>query len=158
MPNLPTEEVFTTRDPERTEGRVRSSKPLVLVDGTIVRGLEVRFEGGRAVALEAVTGANTLRTISQKDAGAARLGEIALVDGAGRIGARDTVFYDTLLDENAASHLALGQGFPHLLADAGRGNESEIHIDFMIGRPSSRSTAASRGRARARARRGAWQI
>jgi aminopeptidase len=135
MPNLPTEEVFTTPDPERTEGRVRSSKPLVLADGTVVRGLEVRFEGGRVVGLEAETGAETLRTITARDPGAARLGEVALVDGAGRIGALDTVFYDTLLDENAASHIALGQGFPHLLASPERANDSEIHIDFMIGAP-----------------------
>ena len=135
MPNLPTEEVFTTPDPERTEGRVRSSKPLVLQDGTVVGGLEVRFEGGRVVGLEADAGGDTLRTIIGRDAGAARLGEVALVDGAGRIGALDTVFYDTLLDENAASHLALGQGFPHLLSDPARANQSEIHIDFMIGAP-----------------------
>ncbi len=135
MPNLPTEEVFTTPDPERADGRVRSSKPLVLLDGTVVRGLEVRFEGGRVVGLEAESGGETLRTIIGRDAGAARLGEVALVDGAGRIGALDTVFYDTLLDENAASHIALGQGFPHLLVDPGRANESEIHVDFMVGAP-----------------------
>ena len=133
MPNLPTEEVFTTPDPARTEGRVRSTKPLVLFDGTVVRDLEVEFSGGSITSLRASSGEVTFRTRTETDPGAARLGEIALVDGAGRIGALDTVFYDTLLDENAASHIALGQGFPFLLEDPTRSNESEIHVDFMIG-------------------------
>jgi aminopeptidase len=142
MPNLPTEEVFTTPDPERTEGHVTSSKPLVLPDGTVVRNLRVRFEGGRAVQIDADTAQDTMRTIAQHDEGAARLGEVALVDAEGRIGKLDTVFYDTLLDENAASHIALGQGFPFLLADGDqeRSNESQIHIDFMIGRPDLKVT------------------
>jgi aminopeptidase len=135
MPNLPTEEVFTTPDPERTEGTVRSTKPLVLTDGTVVRDLVVRFEGGRVAELTASEGGETLRTITQTDEGAARLGEVALVDREGRIGELGTIFYDTLLDENAASHIALGQGFPFVLddEDRDRGNESQIHIDFMIG-------------------------
>ena len=135
MPNLPTEEVFTTPDPERTEGVVRSTKPLVLVDGTVVRDLVVRFEGGRAVDVQASEGGETLATILETDDGAARLGECALVDGEGRIGGLGTIFYDTLLDENAASHIALGAGFEFVLGDAdrGRANVSEIHIDFMIG-------------------------
>jgi aminopeptidase len=136
MPNLPTEEVFTTPDPERADGVVTSSKPLVLSDGTVVRGLKIRFERGRAVQIDADTAQDTMRTIAQHDKGASRLGEVALVDAEGRIGKLDTVFYDTLLDENAASHLALGQGFPFLLGDNGdRANESQIHIDFMIGSP-----------------------
>jgi len=135
MPNLPTEEVFTTPDPERTEGTVTSTKPLVLTDGTVVRDLVVRFEGGRVADLRASTGGETLHTITQTDDGAGRLGEVALVDREGRIGELGTIFYDTLLDENAASHIALGQGFPFVLGDAdrARGNDSEIHIDFMIG-------------------------
>ena len=79
-----------------------------------------------------------MRTIVTRDEGAARLGEVALVDGEGRIGALDTVFYDTLLDENAASHIALGRGFPFLPSDEETGarvNVSDIHIDFMIGSP-----------------------
>ena len=138
MPNLPTEEVFTSPDPTRVDGHVASSKPLVLMDGTVVRDMAVRFEGGRAVELTASTAQETMRTIIARDEGAARLGEVALVDDEGRIGALDTVFYDTLLDENAASHLALGRAFPFLAADdesAARMNESDIHIDFMIGRP-----------------------
>jgi aminopeptidase len=135
MPNLPTEEVFTTPDPERTEGTVASTKPLVLTDGTVVRDLVVRFEAGRVVEMRASEGGETLETISRTDAGAGRLGEVALVDREGRIGELGTIFYDTLLDENAASHIALGQGFPFLLDEdeRSRTNESEIHIDFMIG-------------------------
>ena len=135
MPNLPTEEVFTTPDPARTEGVVRSTKPLVLSDGTVVRDLVVRFEGGRVVDLQASEGGGTLATILETDEGAKRLGECALVDREGRIGGLGTIFYDTLLDENAASHIALGQGFPFVLgeADRERCNASELHIDFMIG-------------------------
>jgi aminopeptidase len=135
MPNLPTEEVFTSPDPERTEGTVTSTKPLVLVDGTVVRDLVARFEGGRAVEVTASEGGDTLNTILDTDDGARRLGECALVDREGRIGGLGTIFYDTLLDENAASHLAFGQGFPFVLDDADRDrcNDSQIHIDFMIG-------------------------
>ena len=137
MPNIPTEEVFTSPDPARVDGTVASTKPLVLMDGTVVRNLNVRFEGGRAVQIDADSAAETMRTICARDEGAARLGEIALVDREGRIGQLDTVFYDTLLDENAASHIAFGQGFPFLLGstngDGGEVNASEIHIDFMIG-------------------------
>ena len=138
MPNLPTEEVFTSPDPTRVDGVVAASKPLVLIDGTVVRDLYVRFENGRAVELNSSTAQETMRTIITRDEGAARLGEVALVDREGRIGALDTVFYDTLLDENAASHVALGRAFPFLAEDedtASRMNESDIHIDFMIGRP-----------------------
>jgi aminopeptidase len=137
MPNLPTEEVFTCPDPARVDGVVTSTKPLVLIDGTVVRDLVVRFEGGRIAELTASSGQDVMRTIVARDEGASRLGEIALVDGEGRIGALDTVFYDTLLDENAASHLAIGTGFPFLAEDADPEeiNRSEIHIDFMIGSP-----------------------
>lgn len=138
MPNLPTEEVFTSPDPTRVDGHVSASKPLVLIDGTVVRDLRVRFEGGRAVQLDASAAQETMRTIIAKDEGAARLGEVALVDREGRIGALDTVFYDTLIDENAASHIAIGRAFSFLTDDPDtveRMNESDIHIDFMIGRP-----------------------
>jgi aminopeptidase len=145
MPNLPTEEVFTTPDPRRTEGQVSSTKPLVLIDGTVVRNLRVRFEGGRAVQVDADTAQDTMRTIVQRDEGAARLGEVALVDREGRIGRLDTVFYDTLLDENAASHIALGQGFPFLVngGDPSVVNESQLHIDFMIGSNELRVTGVT---------------
>ena len=126
LPNLPTEEVFTTPDPLRTEGHVTSTKPLVLQDGTIVRGLRVRFEGGVAVEIDADENAEALRSQLAIDEGAPRLGELALVDRQGRIGPLGTIFYDTLLDENAASHIALGIGFPFVVEDddVGRVNES----------------------------------
>jgi len=137
MPNIPSEEVFTTPDPARTEGVVKSTKPLV-VGGTIVEGLEVEFRAGRVVRLDADQCADALRALVARDEGASRLGEVALVDGAGRIGPLGTVFYDTLLDENAASHIALGNGFQFAVEsadDIARVNNSEIHIDFMIGSP-----------------------
>ena len=135
MPNLPTEEVFTTPDPERVDGTVRSTKPLYLA-GKIIRGLEVRFEGGRAVQIDAEENAELLRAYTERDPGAARLGEVALVDREGRIGPLDTVFFDTLLDENAASHIALGSAYLFTVDDESehpRANESQIHVDFMIG-------------------------
>jgi len=137
FPNLPTEEVFTTPDPRRTEGHVMSTMPLVLGDGTIIRGLRVRFEGGRAVEIDADENAEALRSRVSIDDGGSHLGELALVDRQGRIGPLETVFYDTLLDENARSHIALGNGFPFLVedADVGRVNKSGTHIDFMIGSP-----------------------
>jgi aminopeptidase len=100
-----------------------------------VRGLEVRFEGGRAVSVEAEQGGETLRGRLGLDDGALRLGEVALVDGNSRIGELGTVFYETLLDENAVSHIALGDAVSEAVAeeDAPRVNRSGLHIDFMIG-------------------------
>ena len=137
LPNLPTEEVFTTPDPLRTHGHVTSTKPLALRDGTIVRGLRVRFEDGVAVEIAADENGGALESLLEIDEGAHRLGELALVDRRGRIGPLGTVFYNTLLDENAASHIALGGGFPFLVDDGvkERVNESAQHIDFMIGSP-----------------------
>src|SRR5437016_5093319 len=101
--NLPSEEIFTTPDPERADGVVRSTRPLAL-GGTVIEGLRVRFEGGRAVEIDADAGGDALRAQASLNEGASRLGEVALVDGSGRIGRLGTTFYDTLLDENAASH------------------------------------------------------
>jgi aminopeptidase len=159
-PNLPTEEVFTTPDPERTDGYVCSTKPLV-VSGAMVTGLRVRFERGHAVQIDADQGADALRTLARRDAGSSRLGEVALVDRDSRIGHLDTVFFDTLLDENAASHIALGEGLEFTVGeeDQKRINRSELHIDFMIGsrdvavtgmRPGGGEVPLLRG--------GAWQI
>ena len=135
-PNLPSEEIFSAPDPQRVDGVVRSTKPLV-VGGAEIRGLEVEFSGGRAVRIDADEGADVLRTYTAKDEGGARLGEVALVDSEGRIGPLGTVFYDTLLDENAASHIALGMAYAICAGDADQDaiNQSEIHIDFMIGAP-----------------------
>ena len=135
MPNLPTEEVFSTPDPLRTEGVVRSTKPLV-VGGSIIRGLEVEFRAGSVTRIDADENADVLRGYTSKDEGASRLGEVALVDREGRIGRLGTTFFDTLLDENAASHVALGSAYAECVedpADHKRMNESQIHIDFMIG-------------------------
>jgi aminopeptidase len=136
MANLPTEEVFTSPDPARVDGIVRATKPLY-TQGRIIDGLTVRFEGGRAVEVDAATGAETLRAVMKQDEGGSRLGELALVDREGRIGPLDTVFYDTLLDENAASHIALGSAYDAAVGeeDVERLNRSSIHIDFMIGAP-----------------------
>jgi aminopeptidase len=136
-PNLPTEEVFTTPDPMRVDGVVRATKPLD-IEGTPVDGLQVRFEAGRAVQIDADSGADLLRGRASRDEGASRLGEVALVDGEGRIGELDTVFYSTLIDENAASHIALGHAYTYAVedeADWPATNHSSIHIDFMIGSP-----------------------
>jgi aminopeptidase len=159
-PNLPTEEIWTTPDPTRAEGYVTATKPLVL-GGSEVHGLRVRFEGGRAVQIDADRSADVLRGRCAVDEGAARLGEVALVDREGRVGRTDTVFFTTLLDENAASHLALGSGYATGVgpADAERVNRSEIHIDFMIGGDEVDVTGVTRDGAEVPLLRGgAWQL
>jgi aminopeptidase len=140
--NMPTEEVFTTPDSRRVDGYVRSTLPLQ-IQGNIVRDLEVRFKGGRAVEVKAGTGEDVMRTHVATDEGAARLGEVALVDGHSAVGETGLVFYDTLYDENASSHIALGAPILQAVEWAGalapeerveRGvNHSSIHTDFMIG-------------------------
>jgi aminopeptidase len=140
-PNLPTEEVFTTPDPERTEGVIRGSRPREL-EGSIIRDFTLRFEGGRLTGVEAEAGGEALAAWSRRDDGAARLGEVALVDSSGRVGPLDTIFYDTLIDENAASHIAIGQGFDWAVGEDERPriNRSEVHIDLMVGRPETTVT------------------
>ena len=160
MPNLPSEEVFTAPDPRRVDGEVRSTKPLV-VGGTIVRGLRVRFEDGVAVAFDSDSGGELLAQYATRDEGAARLGEVALVDREGRIGPLDTVFYDTLIDENAASHVALGSAYEFTVGeeDVERINRSQIHIDFMIGSAEVDVTGVTAGGDRVPILRGGvWQI
>jgi len=134
--NMPTEEVFTTPDMRRTEGFVRSTRPLALY-GRIVKGLEVRFEGGRIVDVKADEGADVVRGQLDTDDTAAYLGEIALVDGTSRIGQTGLTFYDTLFDENTTCHVAYGGAY----AEAVEGgvidgvNVSNVHTDFMVGGP-----------------------
>jgi aminopeptidase len=133
FPNLPSEEIASAPDPLRVDGVVSATKPLD-VSGTVVEDLRVRFEAGRAVEIEG-RNAEALRSRCAKDEGASRLGEVALVDREGRIGKTGTVFFNTLLDENAASHLAFGNAYAISVGeeDRSRINTSSIHIDFMIG-------------------------
>jgi aminopeptidase len=139
-PNLPTEEVFTAPHRERVEGVVRASRPLAL-SGQLVEGLWARFEGGVAVAVGAEKGEEVLKKLLETDEGARRLGEVALVPADNPIAKTGLVFFDTLFDENAASHIAFGQAYQENLE--GRpsgeefqrrgGNESMVHVDWMIG-------------------------
>ena len=160
-PNLPTEEVFTTPDPERVDGHVSATMPLELY-GSYMNGIRIEFEGGRAVKVDADEGADALRATVAKDDGASRLGEIALVDKEGRIGPLRTVFYETLLDENAASHIALGNAYTFPVedeADRERVNKSGIHVDFMIGSNELDVDGITRDGDRVPVLRGgAWQI
>ena len=144
VPNMPKEEVYVAPDYRRTEGYVRSTRPLHLL-GTLVEDLEIRFAEGRIVDVRARTGADVVRTQSQLDEGASFLGEVALVDGTSRVGQTGLVFYDTLFDENAASHIAYGKAVTRTVeGTAGQSSEemrargvnhSRVHTDFMIGAP-----------------------
>lgn len=160
IPNIPSEEVFTAPDPERVHGTVRSTKPLFTA-GTTVTGLRMRFERGHAVEIDADNGADVVRTIAARDEHADRLGEVALVDRESRVGQLGTVFSDTLLDENAASHIALGTAYEVSVApeDLGRINRSSIHLDFMIGSDEVSVTGLARDGAEIPLlRAGEWQI
>lgn len=134
--NMPTEEIFASPDPARTEGVVRSTRPLQ-IGGTVVRDLEVRFEAGVAVEVDAAVGGDVMREHVKADDGARRLGEVALVDGGSRVGRTGLVFFDTLFDENATCHIALGEGISASFDGEAKGriNSSSIHTDFMIGGP-----------------------
>ncbi len=166
--NMPTEEVFTAPDARRVEGVVRSTLPLQ-IQGTIVRDLTVRFEGGRAVDVTASSGQDVMQAHVATDAGAARLGEVALVDSTSRVGKTGLVFYDTLFDENASSHIALGsaiisavrwaEGLTPEERDERGLNHSSIHTDFMIGSPELEVDGVDgRGPAVPILRDGDWQL
>ena len=141
-PNIPTEEVFTTPHARRVEGRVRSTKPLSY-QGTLIDEIEVRFEGGRIVEAKAARGEEVLAKVLDTDEGARRLGEVALVPHSSPISKSGLLFFNTLFDENAACHIALGQCYSKCFLDGARltpeqvaaqgGNKSLIHIDWMIG-------------------------
>ena len=142
IPNLPTEEVFTTPHKERAEGTVTASKPLSF-QGTMIEGIQVRFERGRIVQARATRGQEVLERLIDTDEGARRLGEVALVPHSSPIAHSGLIFLNTLFDENAASHIALGQAYSGCLRDgdklspdqlAAKGaNDSLIHVDWMIG-------------------------
>jgi aminopeptidase len=137
VPNMPTEEVFTTPHRDRTEGVIRSTRPLALL-GQVVVGLELRFENGRIVSIDAEEGANVVRGQVETDEGSHYLGELALVDGTSRVGQTGITFFDTLFDENATCHIAYGFGIPHSYdgEPGGEGyNISTVHTDFMVGGP-----------------------
>jgi aminopeptidase len=141
-PNIPTEEVFTTPHALRVEGHVSSTKPLSH-QGTLIDNIQVRFEGGRIVEAKASRGAEVLNKVLDTDEGARRLGEVALVPHSSPISASGILFYNTLFDENASCHIALGQCYSKCFVDgatlsqdqikAQGGNSSLIHIDWMIG-------------------------
>ena len=161
FPNIPSEEMFTTPDPARVDGHVTATRPLELY-GAVIDEIRVEFSQGKAVRLDAGRGADTLRSVAAKDEGASRLGELALVDGEGRIGPLETIFYETLLDENAASHIALGNGYDlgvERSEDEARVNQSSIHVDFMIGSPElDVDGVTGDGNVVPLLRRGAWQV
>jgi aminopeptidase len=134
--NMPTEEIFTTPDARRTEGTIRQTLPLPL-SGQVVRGLELTFENGRAVRVEAETGADLVRSHFASIENADRLGEVALVTNESRVGQTGLLFYDALYDENSTCHMAYGAGLPFLLEgepDDGF-NVANQHVDFMVGGP-----------------------
>jgi aminopeptidase len=141
-PNIPTEEVFTTPHAHRVEGHVVSTKPLSY-QGTLIDRIAVRFEAGRIIEATAAHGQDVLRKVLETDEGARRLGEVALVPHSSSISASGLLFFNTLFDENAASHVALGQCYAKCFVDGDKltpeqieaqgGNKSLIHIDWMIG-------------------------
>ncbi|SMB96080.1 aminopeptidase [Deinococcus hopiensis] len=142
VPNLPTDEVFTAPHRGRVNGVAVASKPLS-ARGQLITGIRVRFENGRAVEINAEGGEATLRQLIGTDEGAAHLGEIALVPASAPVAQTGTLFLNTLFDENAASHIALGRCYPTNVEGgedeqglkAAGGNDSLIHVDWMIGTP-----------------------
>jgi aminopeptidase len=142
IPNMPTEEVFTTPHKERVEGQVTSTKPLSY-QGTMIEEISVRFQAGKIVEARAARGEQVLQRMIETDEGARRLGEVSLVPHSSPIASSGLLFMNTLFDENAACHIALGQAYSTCLKDgdslspeqlASRGaNSSLIHVDWMIG-------------------------
>ena len=146
MPNLPTEEVFTSPDRQRADGVIRTTRPLVLPGaGVLVEDLEVTFAGGRIVDATASRGLDAVRAQLDSDEGARSLGEVSLVEGSSRVRAAGVTFHDTLFDENTGCHVAWGQGFPFCVKDgltmspdelrALGLNFSSAHTDVVIGGP-----------------------
>ena len=142
IPNLPTEEVFTTPHKDRVDGTVTATKPLSY-QGTLIENIRVRFEDGRIVESDAGKGADVLKSMIETDEGARRLGEVALVPHSSPISKSGLLFWNTLFDENASSHIALGQAYSTCLKNGDTldkaqlanlgANDSLIHVDWMIG-------------------------
>ncbi|CAN5569565.1 aminopeptidase [soil metagenome] len=146
MPNLPTEEVFTSPDRQRADGVIRTTRPLVLPGaGVLVEDLVVTFENGRVVDATASSGIEAVRAQLDSDEGARSLGEVSLVEGSSRVRAAGVTFHDTLFDENTGCHVAWGTGFPFSVRDglsrtadelrAAGLNSSSVHTDVVIGGP-----------------------
>lgn len=166
IPNMPTEEVFTTPHKDRVHGTVRSTKPLSY-QGMLIENISVRFENGRIVEANATEGETILRGMIDTDEGARRLGEVALVPHSSPVSKSGLLFWNTLFDENAASHIALGQAYSTCIRDAdnldaaqlaGKGaNSSLIHVDWMIGSGEMDvDGVAADGTSEALMRRGEW--
>ncbi|MCL2499536.1 MAG: aminopeptidase [Defluviitaleaceae bacterium] len=144
FPNLPTEEIFTMPDRMRADGRVVASMPLSR-QGNLIEGFEMTFKDGLVVSYKAEKNEQTLADIFTMDEGAKRLGEVALVADSSPISRMGTLFYNTLFDENASSHLALGKAYPNNMEGsaemaeeervAAGCNDSLVHVDFMFGTP-----------------------
>ena len=142
FPNIPTEEIFTMPHREKANGRVVASMPLSY-HGNLIEGFEMTFKDGKVVSYKADKGQEVLKNMIEMDEGASRLGEVAIVANSSPIGQMNTLFYNTLFDENASAHLALGKAYPGNMAGgndlpleelvANGGNDSLIHVDFMFG-------------------------
>ncbi len=144
VPNLPTEEVFTTPDRRRTEGMVSTTRPVCLVNGTIVRDLTLRFKNGEITEIAAAQGEADIRAEVDVKPGARYLGEVALVDSRSRVGELETLFFNGLLDENAVCHIAYGSAYLDAVEGVTPGltdeellamgiNRARCHTDLMIG-------------------------
>ena len=160
--NMPTEEVFTSPDPRQTTGTFRCTFPLSF-RGRLIHGIRGEFSKGRLVRLEADSDDDRdfLAGFIDTDKAGRRLGEVALVDASSRIGQSGRIYNNTLLDENAAAHIAFGSGFGGTRSETpARGiNHSTIHLDVMIGGPDLEATGFNaRGRGIPLIRDGAWQI
>jgi len=166
-PNIPTEEVFTLPLRDGVDGTVRGTKP-VSYNGQVIDGIRLRLEGGRIAEVAASRGEEVLRAIVETDDGSHHLGEVALVPAGSPIDRSGILFYNTLFDENAACHIAIGAAYPTCLTDAHEvqsdadliargGNASMVHLDFMVGSDELDITATTRdGRVVPVFRRGRW--
>ena len=142
QPNIPTEEVFTCPHAYKVDGTVSATKPLAH-QGSVIEDISVRFEAGRIVEATASKGQDVLRSLLKTDDGASRIGEVALVPHSSPISQSGVLFYNTLFDENASCHIALGQCYADTIAGGSElspeelqqkgGNQSLIHVDWMMG-------------------------